>query len=208
MKYYELWITLVNWEPEFTVKEFRKVFASPDPNKVLHDMGKKGFLENTGWGKYRVVSQDELFRKRANVAESYNMINKAKMGYAFTEKDAVFVWTKGGYQADRFVCFYPIHIKARKSDLRKWKAFFKLRGKIFYIFGKPIKETFFGVFYVLYPQDSFKAERVNGFSVIPLKDTVEFCKKNIYTYEPALEMLNEMYKLGLKIKYKETTTNM
>jgi hypothetical protein len=36
---------------------------------------------------------------------------------------------------------------------------------------------------------------------------VEFCQRNIYSYEPALEMLDETYKLGLKIRYMETKTN-
>lgn len=32
-------------------------------------------------------------------------------------------------------------------------------------------------------------------------------EKEIYCYETALEMLDEMYNLGLKIKYKEIKTN-
>jgi len=208
MKYYELWITLVNWKGEFTVKEFRRVFISPDPNKVLHDMTRKGFLENTGWGKYRVVGPGRLFKKKTNILKSYKMVNEAKMTYAFTEKDSVFIWTRGGYQVGRFACFYPIHIKIRRADLGKWKSFFKPRGKMFHVFGKPVEKTFFGIFYVLYPENTFRAERVDSFSVIPLRETVEFCRKNIYTYEPALEMLNKMYALGLKIEYKESATNM
>ena len=31
-------------------------------------------------------------------------------------------------------------------------------------------------------------------------------KKNIYNFEPALEMVDEMYKKGLHIKYKEINT--
>ncbi len=208
MKYYELWIVLMNWKKEFTVKEFRKVFASPDTNKVLHDMAKKGFLENTGWGKYRVITPDILFKRRSNIQDSYYLINEAKMKYAFTEKDAVFMWTKGGYQVGRFSGFYPIHIKVRKSDLKKWKSFFQQNGMMFHVSDKPLKETFFSIFYVLHPEDNFSTKEIDKLMVIPLKETVEFCKKNIFNYEPALEMLNEMYKLGLKIKYKEITTNI
>lgn len=208
MKYYELWITLVHWKKRFTVKEFRRFFASPDPNKVLHDMAKKGFLRNTGWGKYTVVSPNKLFKERMDIGKSYDIVNEAKMEYAFTENDAVYIWTKGGYQVNRFACFYPIHVKIRKGDLRKWKSFFRSRGKMFTVAGKPLKETFFGVFYVLYPEYSFRSVEVDGFSVIPLKETVEFCRKNIYSYEPALEMLDDMYKLGLKVKHKEAVTNV
>jgi hypothetical protein len=60
---------------------------------------------------------------------------------------------------------------------------------------------------VLYPEVGFRAEEVNGFCVIPLKETVEFCQRNIYSYEPALEMLDETYNLGLKVRYMEAKTN-
>lgn len=66
----------------------------------------------------------------------------------------------------------------------------------------------FGLFYVLYPEAGFTAEEVKGFCVTPLKEAVVFCQKNIYSYEPALEMLNETYNLGLKIEYVEAKTNL
>ncbi len=208
MKYYELWLALANWKQEFSTAEFRSAFASPDPNKVLHDMTKKGFLESSGWGRYRVLDTASFFRKRSDIAGAYELVNEAKMPYAFTEKDAVFIWTKGGYQVDRSASFYPIYIKVRKPELGKWKRFFKAGGRAFYVFGRPIQETLFGIFYVLYPERRFKTKKVDGFSAIPLRETVNFCTKNIYSYEPALEMLNEMYGLGLDVKYRETKTNM
>jgi hypothetical protein len=48
-----------------------------------------------------------------------------------------------------------------------------------------------------YPRVDFDVEQVEGFNVAPLKDTVDFCRQNVYSYEPALEMLDEMYGLGL-----------
>jgi len=62
--------------------------------------------------------------------------------------------------------------------------------------GQPVNETLFGVFYVLYPEADFRTEYVDGFRVGPLKDTVEFCRRKIYSYEPALEMLDDLYDLG------------
>lgn len=205
--YYELWNVLWNWKKEFSVKDFGSAFISPNPNKILHDMTKKGFLERVGWGKYRVNSPEKFLMIRTNVTKAYGLVNEVKMRYAFTAADAVFFWTKGGYQVDRFFGFYPIHLKVKENDLKRWQRFFKSRNVRFYVRGKAIKQTLFGVFYVLYPEVDFKSERVEGFNVIPLKETVDFCEKNIYVYEPALEMLNEMYKLGLKASYKEGKTN-
>jgi len=60
---------------------------------------------------------------------------------------------------------------------------------------------------VLYPEYDFRAEKISGFNVIPLEETVDFCQRHIYSFEPALEMLDEMYGLGLKVTYKEAKTN-
>jgi len=208
MSYHELWYVLWSWKKEFTVKEFSSVFASPDSNKVLHDMVKKGLLERFGWGKYRVNSPEEYLTRRTSTSQAYDLLNQTGMEYALTGPDAVFFWTKGGYQVDRFFGFYPIHLKVRKDDLGEWKRFFSSRKQRFYVKDQPIKETLFGLFYVLYPEADFKAEKVEAFRVDPLKETVKFCQSKIYSYEPALEMLDRMYGLGLKVEYKEAKTNV
>lgn len=207
MSYYELWNVLWNWKKEFSAREFSSTFVSPDPNKVLHDMARKGLLDNVGWGRYKVNSPEEYLAKKTNISEGYELVKQTGMKYAFTGPDAVFFWTKGGYQADRFFGFYPIHVLVKKTDLTNWKDFFRSNGKMFYVKDEPVKQTLFGVFYVLYPRVDFEIERVEGFNVVPLKEAVVFCKREIYSYEPALEMLNEMYNLGLKVKYKEAETN-
>jgi hypothetical protein len=208
MSYYELWNVLWNWKKEFTVKEFSSVFSSPDPNKVLHDMTRKGLLERSGWGEYKVNSPEQYLAKRMNVRRAYELLNEARMDYALTGPDAVFFWTKGGYQVDRFFGFYPIHLKVKKDDLGKWERFLKSRHQRFHVKDEPVKETLFGLFYMLYPEKDFKTEKVEAFRVDPLKDTTEFCQSKIYSYEPALEMLDEMYGLGLKVEYKEAKTNI
>lgn len=208
MAYYELWNVMWNWRREFTTREFSSVFASPGPNKVLHDMTKKGLLERIGWGHYKVNSPEEYLSKRINVSQSYDLVKDAHMEYALTGQDAVFFWTKGGYQVDRFFGFYPIHLKVKKADLARWRKFFGSNRQKIHIEGQPVRETLFGIFFVLYPEEDFNTERVGGFQVDPLKDAVEFCWDRIYTYEPALEMLDEMYDLGLNIEYREAKTNI
>ena len=207
MSYYELWNVLWNWKREFTVREFSSIFASPDPNKVLHDMTKKGLLERTGWGRYKVNSPEEYLAKRINVSRGYDMLKEAGFEYALTGPDSVFFWTKGGYQVDRFFGFYPIHLKVKKEDLGRWRRFFRSNKQRFHIEGQPVRETLFGIFYILYPEAEFNVEDVSGFPVDPLEDTLKFCWEKIYSYEPALEMLDEMYDLGLNVEYREEKTN-
>jgi hypothetical protein len=208
MAYYDLWAVLWSWRREFTVAEFRSTFPSPSPHKVLHDMARKGLLEKVGWGRYRVNSPREYVERRFSVQDAYELIRDAERGYAFTGPDAVFFWTKGGYNVDRFFAYYPIHVKVKESDLEAWMGFLEAQGMRFHVIGKPVRRTLFGTFYVLHLEDDIEFEEIDGFKVIPLKETVEFCLRNIYSYEPALEMLDEMYGLGLGVKYREIETNL
>jgi hypothetical protein len=208
MSYHDLWSVLANWKPEFTVKDFTSAFASPDPNKVLHDMAKKGFIESTGWGRYRVNSQGEYVRRRTNITKAYELVREAGRKYALIDSDAVFFWTKGGYNVGKFFGFYLIHIAVYRRELGRWKRFFRERGQRFAVEGEPVRETLFGPFYVLHPTERINAVEADGSSVLPLKATVEFCKKRIFAYQPALEMLDEMYGLGLGVKYREEMTNV
>nr|MDO8097700.1 hypothetical protein [Candidatus Njordarchaeota archaeon] len=197
-----------NWKKKFTVNEFTSVFPSPDPNKVLHDMTKKGFLQNIGWGRYRVSSPTEYVSKRISVSEAYGLLKQTRMKYALTGPDAVFMWTKGGYQVDRFLGFYPIHLKVRRANLGKWRYFLRSRRQRFHVKDRPVKQTLFGTFYILYPEVDFRVDDVEGFMVDPLVTAVEFCRSRSYSYEPALEMLDELYNIGLDVKYKEARTNL
>jgi hypothetical protein len=99
-------------------------------------------------------------------------------------------------------------LKVEKRDLSRWERFFVSKKQKFYVKDQPSKQTLFGVFYVLYPGVDFEVEEVNGFCVSLLEETVKFCLNNIYSYEPALEMLNEMYSLGLHVSYMEAKTNL
>jgi len=207
MSYSELWMVLWNWRREFSTREFSSTFAGPDPNKVLHDLTRKGFLERAAWGRYRVSSPDEYLARTIKPAKAYELVKSANMRYAMTGPDAVLLWTKGGYQVDRFLGFYPIHLKVEKEGLERWKKFLRSHRQRFHVEGERVKQTLFGIFYVLYPQAGFTAKEIEGFLVDPLNDVVEFCQRRIYSYEPALEMLDEMYGLGLNVRYREEKTN-
>ena len=203
MIYYELWIIMWKWKKEFSVKEFISTFQTPNPNKTLFDMVKKGFLEKVKRGQYRVISPEQLFKNRINVSRYYNFLKEVTLKYSLTSQDAVFLWTKGGYQIDRFFGFYPIYIKVLKSDLKKWKQLLKSNGMRYYVRGNKLKETFFGTFYMLVPKEKFTNKKVNELYVDSLSETIKFCRKNIYQYEPALEMLNDMYDLKIDVRYRE-----
>ncbi len=191
MSYYELWAILANWKRDFSGGEFARAFASPNPRKVLHDMAEKGLLERTERGRYRVRSIADYSKTRNNVKAGYDLLASAKMPYALTNVDAVFLWTRGGYNAGRFFGFYPIHLKVLRNDMPKWRRFFSEAGKKIVMEGRGPKETLFGVFYLLYPENRLETVTVDNLKVESIKRTLEFCRNNAFTFGPALEILTE-----------------
>ena len=200
--YYELWIILGNWKSDFSTEDFARAFSSPDPRKVISDMYTKGFLNRKRRGLYEAVRPESYAKVRNNVDEGYELLRRSKLSYALTRADGVFVWTKGGYNANRFFGSYPISVTIAASDIEKWMSFLDSNRKKYILGGARPDETLYGVYYVLFPVDKVESISANGFKVEPLEKTVYFCLRESYTYEPALEMLDRRYNLGLDIKYE------
>ena len=203
MSNYDLWVILGNWKTEFSTDDFAGAFPSPDPRKILYDMTKKGLLEHTERGKYKVVSADNYERSSYDIDEGYALLRRtARLPYALTATDGVYAWTRGGYNANRFFGSYPVYIKVLKSDLGRWKTYLADNGKKSTVAGERISETLYGTYYVLFPSDIVNSIDIGGLKVEPLENTVEFCLREKYTFEPALEMLDREYNLGLGVKYE------
>jgi hypothetical protein len=202
MSYYELWTILENWKSKFSAEDFARAFPSPDPRKVLSDMTSKGLLNRKERGKYEVVSTKSYVKAKNDVDEGYDLLKKSRLSYALTDVDGVFVWTKGGYNANRFFGSYPIYIKILKSEIRNWKRFLRDNGKKWTMGGTKPKNTMFGTYYVLFLTENVESRNLDGLNVEPLESTVEFCLRESYTYQPALEMLDREYKLGLGVRYE------
>jgi hypothetical protein len=199
--YYELWTIMGNWKSEFSTEDFARVFPSPDSRKVLCDMSSKGLLEKIGRGRYKVVSPESYTKSKNDIDEAYDFLKRSKLSYALTGPDGVFVWTKGGYNANRFFGSYPIYIRIARSDMETWKTFLAKNRKKFTVGDTKPTETLYGPYYHLLPDGRIESRNINGLSVEPLEKTVEFCLRESFTFEPALEMLDREYGLGLGIKY-------
>lgn len=205
-RYFALWKILWSWkghEPFGTV-EFGLTYASTCPRKVLFDLVKIGLITRIGRNSYVVVSPDDLAKEDyfERIKAGYGSLKDAGLKYAFTRVDGVMKWSRGAYNANRFFGFYPIHIKVRKRDLPGWKKFFSGKKANFVIWGQPKRGTLFGVFYMLYLEDDFRMQTLDGEPVEPLAETVNYCQTSMATFEHALEILDGMYGLGLKVKYE------
>ncbi len=139
----------------------------------------------------------KILKEKLSLTDAYSLPNLAGLEYAFTSTDAVFIWTKGGYNVGRSKMNYPIFIEVLEKDLDEWCKFFK---NFSIKYSKAIKRKK-GIYFILMTEIKIEKEFVNGVFVIPLKRTIDYAKKYIYNFEPALEMLDHMYNLNIKIKY-------
>ncbi len=141
----------------------------------------------------------KAIKEKLDLADAYSLPSLAGLEYAFTSTDAVFIWTKGGYNMARSKDHYPIFIEVLEKDLNDWNKFF---DSLFVKHSNKIERKR-GIYFILMTQKKIEREFLNGVFVIPLKKTVDYAMKYIYNFEPALEMLDHMYNLNIKIKYAE-----
>lgn len=125
----------------------------------------------------------------------YFALNLFGINYCFTKTDAVYLWTEGRYNIARYREYYPIFIKIKKKDHHLFLYYCKRLGlKI---------NPHNGPFYVTEILDDFKSVKKKDFFVEPLEEAIIFMQANIYNFEPALEMIKEMYGKKLNIRYRE-----
>jgi hypothetical protein len=131
----------------------------------------------------------------------------AGMEFAYTEIDAAYVWTHGGYQIARSHDDYPVFIEVHDRDVEWWIAFFEQFGVETTISERPDAGDVDGnVHYVLYPEtDGIDAEWVDGNPVIPLADVVDQMMENRSAYEPALEIIADEYDIDIDASHHSAT---
>ncbi|OYR56546.1 helix-turn-helix domain-containing protein [Halorubrum halodurans] len=127
--------------------------------------------------------------------DAYIVPHFAGMEFVYTEIDAAYVWTHGGYQIARSHNDYPVFIDVHDRDVERWIAFFQQWGVDTTINERPDASDVDGnVHYVLYPKtNGIDAEWVNGNPVIPLDDAINQMMENRPAYEPALEIIADKY---------------
>ena len=134
------------------------------------------------------------------LSDAYLLPNLAGLEYIFTGIDAVFIWTKGGYNIGRSRDSYPIFIEVLENNKNSWEEFF-LKLNIKYTFKSERKK---GIYFVVSLSSHIEKEYSEGNTGLPLAKTAEWAEKYSFNFQPALEMLDEMYDLKIGIKYAQT----
>ena len=127
--------------------------------------------------------------------DAYVIPHFAGMEFAYTEIDAAYVWTHGGYQIARSHDDYPVFIEVHERDVDRWIAFFQQFGIDTTINERPDASDVNGnVHYVLFPKtNDIDTEWIDGNPVIPLDAAVDQMVENRPAYEPALEIIADEY---------------
>jgi len=171
-------------------------------NKWVNELIKEGILK----AKYRgfeLQEKNEKYRAilrfiKENLKDInfyYSVLQLFGIEYCFTKTDAVYLWTEGRYNIARYKEFYPVFIKIKKEDYKLFLGYCKKLGL------KINSKT--GVFYNVEIVENLEYVKKDDFFVESLDKTINFMQDNIYNFEPALEMIKEMYNKNIKIKYKE-----
>jgi len=147
-------------------------------------------------------------RETISQEEAYVVPHFAGMEFAYTEIDAAYVWTHGGYQVARSHDDYPVFVEVHDRDVERWIAFFQQFGIDTTVDERPDASDVDGdVHYVLFPKaDGIDVEWVDGNPVIPLDDAVEQMMENRPAYEPALESIAEEYEVDIDAAHHGGTT--
>lgn len=128
-----------------------------------------------------------------SISEAYVLPHFAGMEFAYTAIDAVYVWTRGGYQVARDETDYPLFIVIHESDLKDWEKFFERFGIPTAQQRQPADEIAGPLQIVLEPRTQIDVETVDGRPVISRSDTVAFAREHYATFESALDILDRMY---------------
>lgn len=128
-----------------------------------------------------------------SVSEAYVLPHFAGMDFAYTAIDAVYVWTRGGYQVARDPDDYPLFVAVEEDNLEEWERFFDQFGLPVAQERQPADDVDGPIQIVLELRDDVETELIDGRPVIPLDETVEFANEHYATFQSALDMLDRMY---------------
>lgn len=128
-----------------------------------------------------------------SIPEAYVLPQFAGLEFAYTSIDAVYIWTRGGYQVARNPDDYPLFLTIDETDLDEWERFFERFEIPVAQERQPAEEIDQSIQFVLNPCTTVGADIVDGRPVIPLQETVEFAQEHYATFQSALDMLERMY---------------
>ncbi len=193
-KYLELWA----WANEvfgtkpFTMDQFRGAFPSPDPAKVLHDMARLKLMHRVEKATYSLVRPTDLAKNIVDESMAREtVLEQATRPFAFSNDDAITIWTDGYYWTGFTPGFKPVHLQISRADQKAWQTFFRKNQAEYAFEGE--RKTLFGLVFIIHPVSRVDLVMHNDMPVVPLRVVIAYCRERIHTYKPALDYLQEKY---------------
>lgn len=140
-----------------------------------------------------------------SIEEAYVVPHFAGLPFAYVQIDAVYVWTRGGYQIARGHDDYPVFMRVNDHQVEQWRAFFDRYGIPATVGERPVPDEHdAAVHYVLFPTTGgLEREWVDGDPVVPLEETIAHMREYRANYEPALEMIADEYGLDIDVEHDD-----
>lgn len=128
-----------------------------------------------------------------SIEEAYVLPQFADAPFAFSRIDAVYVWTRGGYQVSRNPDDYPLFIAVHDRDLEYWEEFFEQFGLPTALERQPPDVIDGPLQIVLYPQPHLEVTWIEGYPVVSREETIDYMYEHYAHFQSALSMLDRMY---------------
>ncbi len=188
-------------------------FAYSAVYRWIKELNKLGILklERKGNKTLITIQHNEIYINFKNLIEKIEEYEKDKKFWAFIKntklrirlgkETSAVIWTKGPYiTGDFYNKIYHVDVvkqdfKALCKELRKYNI--NLSTDKQNITTKPS---------VIITTKNFKTEKTQNLSLTPLKEVIKWCRK--LKLEPILEQLSIIYKIPIKEKYSEVSTNV
>lgn len=150
-----------------------------------------------------LYSRDEVSQEDAYIIPHFT-----GMVFAYTEIDAAYVWTNGGFQIARSHDDYPVFLAVHDRDVDRWLEFFERFGVDATVGERPDAADVDGpVHYILVPRTArIDVEWIDGNPVIPLDDAVSQMMQTRPAYEPALEMIADEHDVNIDANHHDEMT--
>jgi len=151
----------------------------------------------------------EFFAACAHVSpptidEAYVLPHFCDRPFAFCRIDAAYVWTQGGYQVARDPDDYPLFVAIRETDRPAWESFFESFGIPTALERQPPESIPGALQVVLDLRPTLEVASVEGYSVVPRAEAIEYMYDHYPQFQSGLAMLDRMYDdLDLDESYTE-----
>jgi hypothetical protein len=127
-----------------------------------------------------------------SIEEAYVLPQFADAPFAFTRIDAVYVWTRGGYQVGRNPGDYPLFLAISDGDVEQWQRFFETFNLPVAFERQPPEAVNGPLQVVLEPRADLTVEWVDSYPVIPRAETIAYMREHSVHFQSALAMLDRM----------------